>query len=72
MNTLTSDQVKSVILRHRARASFRRSGPGIKVLLREALHAMNQEQREVALTAGFDKGHLYRGKASGKLGVRRG
>ncbi len=69
---ITPSQVKSVIRRHRARASFRQSGPGIKTLLREALHAMNQEQREVALSNGFDKGQLYRGKASGKLGVRRG
>jgi len=69
---ITADQVKSVIRRHRARSSFRLNGPGVTANLRDALHAMNQEQREVALSNGFAKGQLYRGKESGKLGVRRG
>ena len=69
---ITSDQVKSIIRRHSAKSTFRRSGPGLHVKLRDALHNMSQEQREVALASGYAKGQLYRGKESGKLGVRRG
>lgn len=68
----TKEQIKWIILRHRARAAFRQSGPGVIAKLRDALHNMSQEQREVALASGYDKGQLYRGKASGMLGVRRG
>lgn len=68
----TAHQIKWIIRKHRAKATFRQSGPGVNVKLRDALHNMNQEQREVALANGYAKGQLYRGKASGKLGVRRG
>lgn len=68
---ITPSQVKSIIRRHSAKSTFRRSGPGLNVKLRDALHAMNQEQREVALSYGYSRGQLYRGKTSGKLGVLR-
>ena len=68
----TKHQVKWVLRRNRATAALRQSGPGVHIKLRDALRNMNQEQREVAKANGWDKGHLYRAKASGMLGVRRG
>jgi len=68
---MPADRVKYLLRRHSARAGFRKSGPGVLVKLRDALHNMTQEQREIALSEGWDRGLLYRAKASGKLGVRR-
>ena len=42
-----------------ARASFRKSGPGVRRQLRAALGSMSQAHRLIAAQKGWDQGLLY-------------
>lgn len=53
-----------------ARSSFRKTGPGVRARLREALKELNQKQLTVAKRQGWDKGMIAVNKNTGTLVVR--